>query len=91
MYCSPDSKNPDNWNPALSHTTLAIFWGRDKVQWGADVGLQPNQERPWESTLYVGDDYCVYCAMHKLGHVMGNEPSCSKLPRDALTNARHDT
>jgi hypothetical protein len=75
MYCTPDSKKPGDWNSALPHETLAIFWGRGKMQWQADVGLQPNQEAPWRNAMYVGDDHCVSCAIHELGHVMGKEPS----------------
>ncbi|CAN9111940.1 unnamed protein product [Alternaria alternata] len=63
IYCTPDSKAPDDWNSALPHATLAIYWGGDEMGWSASVGLQPNQETPWANQLHIGDGECLHCVL----------------------------
>ncbi|KAG9191721.1 hypothetical protein G6011_10455 [Alternaria panax] len=90
IYCTPDREKSDEWNSALPHETLAIFWGGDKMGWSADVGLQPSQETPWENRLYVGDENCFHCAIHELGHVMGMIHEHQRSDRDTYIKVQYE-
>ncbi|CAN9221795.1 unnamed protein product [Alternaria alternata] len=90
IYCTPDSKAPDEWNSALPHATLAIYWGGDEMGWSASVGLQPNQETPWANQLHIGDGECLHCVLHELGHVMGMVHEHQRSDRDTYIKVQYE-